>query len=255
MFNSIKDEIKTLKNILYLVIGISILFWWAAFAFNQYLTHIYKEKIKIEKEKWRRLQNEINSFQKKIDDLLQWRNLTKIKKMEEIYNIYFQSRFKILPKELILELLEEILPQNAKISNNIKIWKDTSLSLTLRTTDIQGLDTLYNKFQYYSSILKLFTITWFDTIELKEWNKKIVWILWNVPYAYKTTIKLKLNYDNIRKYYSLIYKPDTSYKEFSDIFWPDLIEPNNIPDNINISDILELHKLYEKKYVSNNKSK
>jgi len=250
MKDLLKQEINNLKILIFILISILIIFSGSAFMFNQYILNIYKDKIKEEEKIWRQLQTKINEKEKEISDLLEWNNFQRIKSMQNLYYIYFQNRYKILPKVLVLELLEEILPENAKIWTNIEINENTSVNLVLYTTDITGLDTLYNKFRYYSDVLKLLELKWFDTIILKKNNKEIRTLLWkNSKYIYKTTIQLQLNYDNIRKYYSLLYHPVKNYDEIVKIFWNDIIEPLMLPENITIADSIKLHKLYEEKFV------
>jgi len=249
MINEVKKEITFLKILIVILVIILILFWWSAFFFNQYISDIYNKQIKKELIIWNQYQSKINIKVKKISDLLKWKDLAKIKGMQSLYNIYFKTRYQTLPKELILEILEEILPPNAKIWDDIRISNKANVALTLYTTNLQGLDVLYNKFKYYSDVLKLLSIKWFNTITLNKNNIAIRSIVQsNSKYVYKTTIQLQLNNENLIKYYSLLYHPTKNYEVLKSIYWPDLIEPSKIPSNITINDSIKLHELYEKKY-------
>jgi len=256
MIEQIKKEIKLLKILIIFIWLIMFIFWGLAFFFNQYINNIYNQRIKLEKKEWTKLQRQINSKVNDISGLLKWKDLEKIKSMQSLYNIYFNNRYKVLPKDLVLELLEEILPPSAKIWNSLKIWNNDSINLILYTSNEKWLDILYNKFKYYSNVLKLLEMKWFDTITLNKNNSRIrSMIRSNSKYVYKTTIQLQLNYGNLIKYYSLLYHPTKNYDILKKLYGPDLIEPLKIPNNVTISDTIRLHNAYEKKYdIKDNKT-
>jgi len=254
MIEQIKKEIKILKMLSILLIIILFVFGWSAFFFNQYLNNIYNKQIKEAKSEGFSLQQKINKQSENISKLLNWKDLEKIKAMQSLYKLYFYNRYKVIPKDLIIELLEEILPSSAKVGNSIKMWENTDINLVLYTTNTKWLDTLYNKFVYYSKVLKLLDMKWFDTITLVNNNNYIRNIVSsNVKYVYRTTIQLKLNNNNLIKYYSLLYHPTSNYEMFKKIYWEEMIEPLKIPENITISDIVWLHKMYIDKYNLNEK--
>lgn len=255
MIKEIKKEINFLKILIWILWVILLIFWGTTFMFNQYINNIYKSQFQIEKKNASKLQLKINKKVSQISKLLEWKDLDKIKWMQSLYNLYFKTRYQTLPKDLVLEMLEEILPDNAKIWNSIKIWKDASVNLVLYTTNIKWLDILYNKFKYYSDILKLLSIKWFKTITLNKNNSDIRMIVKsNSKYVYKTTIQIQLNNQNIINYYALLYHPTKNYQIMKKLYWEWIIEPTKIPDNVTINDSIKLHNLYEKKYDIETKS-
>jgi len=238
----LQQELKNIKqNILFLLIGL-FWFWWILFWINYYLNKYYVDLYKQKKQEIKNINRKIDKYKNKINSLLQWQELNKIKNMENLFDIYFKNRFLTLPKVLVLEFLEEILPPNVKIWNTLSIGKDFSINLNLYAKDTKQLNDLYAKLQYYQK-LWLFDVKWFNTIELKKWNKKYNLILGqNVKYLYKTNISLSLNYKNLLKYYSVLFNNE----KISKILNQNNIDPLKIPNNITVNDIIKLHKLYNK---------
>lgn len=250
----LEKEIKEIKKSIYIVIAAIIWMAIIMFWFNQFLLKTYNQTLKDKNIEYKKIKQKIWVKEEQIQKLLEWKNFASIKQTQDIFDIYYKNRLTYLPKILIIEMLEEILPSTSKVWKHITINDNMSISLELYTDGdgLKWLADLYNKFLYYQNELHLIKIIrWFNTIKFDKWNEQYYKILWKkVNHIYKTTISFNINKDSLAKYYSLMYKPNSKTADFENYFWKGIIEPNLLPNNISISDIISLHKLYKEKNLT-----